>query len=213
MDIISNFKKIKDNVYNINKNVIVIAVSKTFSLDQVQPLINYGHLDYGENKVQEAKDKWSKIIIHNSKLRLHMIGKLQTNKVQDAVKLFNFIHSLDNEKLAFKLSIYEKQLSKKLKYFIQVNFDNDQRKSGISPDRIEQFINYCKLDCNLNIIGFMCIPPLGTNPDGFFLKLKNLANEYNLTELSMGMSADYKNAIQLGSTFIRIGSSIFGNRS
>lgn len=213
MDIISNFKKIKENVYNINQNAIVIAVSKTFSLDQVQPLINYGHLDYGENKVQEAKDKWSKIIIHNSKLRLHMIGKLQTNKVQDAVKLFNFIHSLDNEKLAFKLSIYEKQLSKKLKYFIQVNFDNDQRKSGISPDRIEQFINYCKLDCNLNIIGFMCIPPLGANPDGFFLRLKNLANEYHLTELSMGMSADYKNAIQLGSTFIRIGSSIFGNRS
>lgn len=213
MDIISNFKKIKENVYNINKNVIVIAVSKTFSLDQVQPLINYGHLDYGENKVQEAKDKWSKIIIHNSKLRLHMIGKLQTNKVQDAVKLFNFIHSLDNEKLAFKLSIYEKQFSKKLKYFIQVNFDNDQRKSGILPNRIGQFINYCKLDCNLNIIGFMCIPPLGSNPNDFFLKLKNLANEYNLTELSMGMSADYKNAIQLGSTFIRIGSSIFGSRN
>lgn len=213
MFVLESFKKIKEDVNQINKKVTIVVVSKTFPLSKVQPLIDIGHIDYGENKVQEAKEKWSQCLNNNSNLKLHMLGRLQTNKAYDAVKLFDYVHSLDNEKLATKLSLYEKDLSKKLKYFIQVNIDNELQKSGVSCDHLTAFMKFCKLDCGLNIIGLMCLPSINSNPGVAFSKLKFLAKDLNLTELSMGMSSDYKIAIQNGATFIRIGSNIFGNRN
>ena len=212
MSVLESFKKIKENVNQINKKVEIIVVSKTFPLDKVQPIINSGHIHYGENKVQEAKEKWSKYLNNNLNLKLHMIGKLQTNKAYDAVKLFDYVHSLDNQKLAIKLSLYEKDLSKKLKYFIQVNVDNEVHKSGIAPDKLKDFFKFCKIDCDLNVIGLMCLPSINSDPSFVFSKFKVLAKDLNLAELSMGMSGDYKIAIQNGATFIRVGSSIFGNR-
>ncbi len=213
MSALESFKKIQENVNQINNKVTIIVVSKTFPIAKVQPLINSGHIDYGENKVQEAKEKWSQYLDTNSNIKLHMIGRLQTNKAYEAVKLFDYVHSLDNEKLAEKLSLYEKDLSKKLKYFIQVNIDNELQKSGIACDNLKSFIKFCKFDCGLNIIGLMCLPSINSNPSIAFSKLKVLANDVNLTELSMGMSSDYKIAIQNGATFIRIGSNIFGSRN
>ena len=213
MSALESFKKIQENVNKINNKVTIIVVSKTFPLVKVQPLINSGHIDYGENKVQEAKEKWSQYLDTNSNIKLHMIGRLQTNKAYDAVKLFDYVHSLDNEKLAKKLSVYEKDLSKKLKYFIQVNIDNELQKSGIACNNLKSFMNFCKFDCGLNIIGLMCLPSINSNPSIAFLKLKALAKDVNLTELSMGMSGDYEIAIQNGATFIRIGSNIFGSRN
>lgn len=212
MSVLESFKKIKENVNQINKKVEIIVVSKTFSFDKVQPLINSGHIHYGENKVQEAKKKWSQYLNNNSNIKLHMIGRLQTNKAYDAVKLFDYIHSLDSEKLAIKLSLYEKDLSKKLKYFIQVNVDNEFQKSGIVPDKLKDFFKFCKIDCGLDVIGLMCLPPINSDPSIVFSKFKVLTKDLNLAELSMGMSGDYKIAIQNGATFIRVGSSIFGNR-
>jgi pyridoxal phosphate enzyme (YggS family) len=213
MSVLENFKKIKDNVNKINVNTTIIAISKTFSLQHIRPLIDFGHLHYGENKVQETSDKWSDLLNVNSSLKLHLVGKLQSNKAYDAVKLFSYIHSLDNEKLALKLAKSEKELSKKLSYFIQVNFSDEKQKSGISEKNLSNFIKFCKVENNLNLIGLMCLPPVNIDPTDYFLRLKHLAKEFNLDQLSMGMSGDYKNAIKCGSTYIRIGSSIFGNRS
>lgn len=212
MNIITNYKNIINDVYAINKKVTLIAVSKTYSLNYIKPLIDFGHLDFGENKVQEALNKWSKILFELTNLKLHMLGKIQTNKAHDVVSLFSYVHSLDSEKLVLKLSKAEKDLSKKLKYFIQINIGSEIQKSGIQINELKNFLDFCKRENNLNIIGLMCLPPIGTDPVKYFLQLRNMAHENNFYELSMGMSNDYKVAVENGSTFIRIGSKIFGTR-
>ena len=212
MNIITNYKKIIDEVYAINKKITLIAVSKTYPLSYLKPLIDFGHLDFGENKVQEALNKWSEILSELTNLKLHMLGKIQTNKAHDVVSLFSYVHSLDSEKLVLKLSKAEKDLSKKLKYFIQINIGSEIQKSGIEIHELKNFLNFCKKENNLNIIGLMCLPPIETDPVKYFLQLKNMAYENNFYELSMGMSNDYKAAVENGSTFIRIGSKIFGAR-
>jgi hypothetical protein len=212
MNIISNYKKIIDEVYAINKKITLIAVSKTYPLSYIKPLIDFGHLDFGENKVQEALNKWSKTLSELTNLKLHMLGKIQTNKAHDVVSLFSYVHSLDSEKLVLKLSKAEKDLSKKLKYFVQINIGSEIQKSGIQIHELKNFLNFCKKENNLNIIGLMCLPPIETDPVKYFLQLKNMAHENNFYELSMGMSNDYKVAVENGSTFIRIGSKIFGAR-
>ena len=212
MNIITNYKNIINDVYAINKKVTLIAVSKTYPLSYIKPLIDFGHLDFGENKVQEALNKWSKILSELTNLKLHMLGKIQSNKVHDVVSLFSYVHSLDSEKLVLKLSKAEKDLSKKLKYFIQINIGSEIQKSGIHINELKNFLNFCKKENNLNIIGLMCLPPIETDPVKYFLQLRNMAHENNFYELSMGMSNDYKTAVENGSTFIRIGSKIFGAR-
>lgn len=212
MNIITNYKNIINDVYAINKKVTLIAVSKTYPLSYIKPLIDFGHLDFGENKVQEALNKWSKILSELTNLKLHMLGKIQSNKAHDVVSLFSYVHSLDSEKLALKLSKAEKDLSKKLKYFIQINIGSEIQKSGIHINELKNFLNFCKKENNLNIIGLMCLPPIETDPVKYFLQLRNMAHENNFYELSMGMSNDYKTAVENGSTFIRIGSKIFGAR-
>ena len=212
MNIITNYKNIINDVYAINKKVTLIAVSKTYPLSYIKPLIDFGHLDFGENKVQEALNKWSKILADLTNLKLHMLGKIQTNKAHDVVSLFSYVHSLDSEKLVLKLSKAEKDLSKKLKYFIQINIGSEIQKSGIHINELKNFLNFCKKENNLNIIGLMCLPPIETDPVKYFLQLRNMAHENNFYELSMGMSNDYKAAVENGSTFIRIGSKIFGAR-
>ena len=189
----------------------IIAVSKTFSLDKIMPLINHGHYDYGENKVQEALEKWTKIKVEKPKLKLHLVGKLQTNKVKFAVKLFDFIHSVDSKKLAKK--IYDEQINqnKKVKVFIQVNIGNEEQKSGVLKNDLNDFYHYCK-DLNLDVIGLMCIPPFNSDPNPFFQELNDLNKNFNLEELSMGMSSDYLKAVENYSTYLRIGSAIFGER-
>ena len=190
----------------------IICVSKTFSIERLKPLIDLGHTHYGENKVQEAIQKWSEIKVINNDIKLHMIGKLQTNKAKKAVKLFDFIHSLDNEKLADVLHKNEMELDKKLSYFIQVNLGDEEQKSGISERNVESFLNYCKDEKNLNVIGLMIIPPNATNPSEYFKKLKDLNSNLGLSELSMGMSSDYIEAVKYNSTYLRIGSAILGER-
>ena len=212
MNIITNYKNIINDVYAINKKVTLIAVSKTYPLSYIKPLIDFGHLDFGENKVQEALNKWSKITSELTNLKLHMLGKIQTNKAHDVVSLFSYVHSLDSEKLVLKLSKAEKDLSKKLKYFIQINIGSEMQKSGIQINELKNFLDFCKKENNLNIIGLMCLPPIETDPVKHFLQLRNMAHENNFYELSMGMSNDYKAAVENGSTFIRIGSKIFGAR-
>jgi pyridoxal phosphate enzyme (YggS family) len=212
MNIISNYKNIINDVHAINKKVTLIAVSKTYPFSYIKPLIDFGHLDFGENKVQEALNKWSKTLFELTNLKLHMLGKIQTNKVHDVVSLFSYVHSLDSEKLVLKLSKAEKDLSKKLKYFIQINIGSEIQKSGIQINELKNFLNFCKKENNLNIIGLMCLPPIETDPVKYFLQLRNMAHENNFYELSMGMSNDYKAAVENGSTFIRIGSKIFGAR-
>jgi len=189
----------------------IIAVSKTFELDKILPLINHGHLDFGENKVQEAIKKWTDIKNKKPEIQLHMIGKLQSNKVKFAVKLFDFIHSVDNEKLAKKIAEEQLKLKKKIKIFIQVNVGNESQKSGINSNNISNFLNYCE-NLDLDVVGLMCIPPESSDPKVFFEQMNELAKKYNLKELSMGMSSDYLKAAQLNSTYLRIGSSIFGQR-
>ncbi len=189
----------------------IIAVSKTFTLDKVLPLINHGHLDFGENKVQEAIKKWTDIKNKKPQIQLHMIGKLQSNKVKFAVKLFDYIHSVDNEKLAKKISEEQLKLKKNIKIFIQINLGNETQKSGIHPGSIGNFLNYCE-KLNLNVIGFMCIPPEDSDSKIFFEQMTLLAKKYNLKELSMGMSSDYLDAVRLNSSYLRIGSKIFGKR-
>jgi len=214
-NIVESFNKIKLNISSQkpSKNVNIVAVSKTFTLDHIRPLIEHGHNHYGENKVQEATAKWSTIKEENKSLKLHMVGKLQSNKAKDAIKLFDYIHSLDSQKLADVLAKHEVNLNKKIKYFIQVNIANETQKSGIPVSELESFYNYCLNDVNLNIIGLMVLPPNDSNSEKYFKYLHNLNKTLGLENLSMGMSSDYLEAVRHGSTFIRVGSSIFGPRS
>ncbi len=213
--IVERFEKIKLNISSMKpiQKVKIIAVSKTFSLDHINPLISYGHLHFGENKVQEASVKWSKIKSENSNIKLHMIGKLQSNKAKEAVKLFDYIHSLDNQKLADTLAKHQMAIKKKLNYFIQVNIGNEIQKSGVLVNELDSFYNYCKYQINLNIKGLMVIPPNDNNSEKYFKSLSELNKSLALQDLSMGMSADYLEAIKHGATFVRVGSSIFGARS
>ncbi len=205
--------KIKSNLNNLNIKELpkIIAVSKTFSIDKIQPLINHGHLHFGENKVQEAIEKWSDIKKKIPEIQLHMIGKLQSNKVKFAIKLFDFIHSVDNKKLMKKISDEQKKLNKKIQVFLQVNIGNEPQKSGIEEDNIQDFINYSE-ELNLNLLGLMCIPPADKDPIIFFEKMNTLNKKFGFKELSMGMSSDYLKAVENFSTYLRIGSSIFGQR-
>ena len=214
INIIERFDKINSNIKKLNfdKKVKIIAVSKTFSIEHIKPLIDYGHNHFGENKVQEAISKWTDIKKQNDHIKLHMVGRLQSNKAKDAVKLFDFIHSLHNQKLADTLSKHQNNLQKKLKYFIQVNIGNELQKSGIKVSELEAFYNYCINEANLKIVGLMIIPPNDNKPDKYFKSLSELNKSLALEELSMGMSADYEKAINQGATFVRIGSSIFGSR-
>ena len=213
--IIERFKKIQSNIASLEliKPVNIIAVSKTFPLEHIQPLVDHGHIHYGENKVQEASAKWTDLKKKNQNLKLHMIGKLQSNKAKDAVKIFDYIHSLDNQKLADALAKHQKNFNKSLEYFIQVNIGNELQKSGISVNELDSFYNYCSKEINLKIIGLMVIPPNDNNSNKYFKSLNELNKSLTLKNLSMGMSADYIDAIKNGSTFVRIGSSIFGARS
>lgn len=200
-------QKLQENNFTNQPNII--AVSKTFKLDHIIHLINHGHTHYGENKVQEALEKWEKVKKENNNIKLHLIGKLQTNKVKFAVKIFDYIHSLDSEKLANKIALYENQ---RIKLFIQVNIGNEEQKSGISINKLDDFYNFCK-ELKLNVIGLMCIPPLDDNPIIYFKKMLDLKQKLNINELSMGMSSDYLDALEHGSTYLRIGSDIFGKRN
>ncbi len=212
--IIQRFNKIKSNITSIKpiRPVNIVAVSKTFSLNHIQPLIDHGHNHFGENKVQEAFSKWHELKKSNNSLNLHMIGKLQSNKAKKAVEIFDYIHSLDNQKLADILSREQQNLGKKLKYFIQVNIGNELQKSGVQAQELDNFYNYCIKEKNLNVIGLMVIPPNDNNTNKYFKNLDELNNSLSLKELSMGMSADYYEAIKNNATFVRIGSLIFGNR-
>jgi pyridoxal phosphate enzyme (YggS family) len=208
--IISKFENIKSLINN--SNVKIVAVSKTFSYDRISPLVDYGHLHFGENKVQEAQSKWIDIKKNNPNLNLHMIGKLQSNKAKEAVKLFDYIHSLDSQKLANTLAKQENNLNRKLKYFIQVNIGNETQKSGIGINLLDDFYYYCVKDLKINIVGLMAIPPIDGKADDYFKKLMELNKLLGLKELSMGMSSDFKVALKYESTFVRIGSNIFGSR-
>jgi len=213
-NIINIQNSIKSKISNLNQNITIpkiVAVSKTFELDQILPLINYGHIDYGENKVQEAINKWADIKHKSKFIKLHLIGKLQTNKVKPALKLFDFIHSLDNEKLAKKISDEQIKQNIKPKIFIQINIGNEKQKSGIDKDNLKEFYNYCK-SLRLDVIGTMCIPPIEENSVKYFKEMNSINQELKFSELSMGMSDDYLNAIEYHSTYLRIGSSIFGKR-
>jgi len=212
--IIERFNKIKSNINSLKpiKPVNIVAVSKTFSLSHIQPLINHGHNHFGENKVQEAVSKWREVK-KNSQLNLHMIGKLQSNKVREAIQIFDYIHSLDNQKLADVIAKRQIELNKEIKFFIQVNIGNELQKSGIPVDELDAFYNYCTVEKNLKIVGLMIIPPNDKNTKKYFNSLNELSTSLALQETSMGMSADYLDAVRYGSTYVRIGSSIFGDRS
>ena len=202
--------RLKDQ--NITNTPKVIAVSKTFNLDKILPLIDYGHLDYGENKVQEALEKWYEIKLTKRDLKLHLIGKLQTNKVKQAVKVFDYIHSVDSEKLAKKIADEEDKQGKKIKIFIQVNIGDEKQKSGVNKNHLSELYQFCKI-LKLDVIGLMCIPPFDKDPKKYFREMNVLNKNLNLKELSMGMSSDYLSALDHSATYLRIGSSIFGNRN
>ena len=191
----------------------IVVVTKTFPLNKILPLLENGHIHYGENKIQEAENKWIDTKNRYKNLQLHMIGKLQTNKAKKAVKLFNYIHSLDDDRLALKLSHHEKELNKKVKLFIQVNLADEPQKSGIMFNDLNNFYNYCTKDLSLNVIGLMCMPPVDSNSQEYFKKLKKAAQQLNLEDLSMGMSSDYEQAILSGSTYLRLGTIILGERN
>ena len=191
----------------------IVVVTKTFPLNKILPLLESGHIHYGENKIQEAENKWIDTKNRYKNLQLHMIGKLQTNKAKKAVKLFNYIHSLDDDRLALKLSHHEKELNKKVKLFIQVNLAEEPQKSGIMFNDLNNFYNYCTKDLSLNVIGLMCMPPVDSNSQEYFKKLKKAAEQLNLEDLSMGMSSDYEQAILSGSTYLRLGTTILGERN
>lgn len=211
---IKNLNIIKEKIKTKENNVInIIAVSKTFQMHHIKPLIDHGHIHFGENKVQEAIEKWSNIKEEFKTLKLHMIGKLQTNKVKYVVPLFDYIHSLDNLKLAEKISQEQIKNKKKLKIFIQVNIGDEDQKSGIEPNQLKEFYSECKNKLDLDIIGLMCIPPKSEDPKKYFTQMNELKKNLNFNELSMGMSSDYKEAIDSGATFIRVGSKIFGERT
>ena len=212
---IVNLNLIKEDLKNkINNyhNVKIIAVSKTFPIKAIMPLIEYGHLEYGENKVQEAITKWTDIKLANSNIKLHLIGKLQTNKVKFAIRLFDYIHSVDTKKLAKKIADEELKQNKKIKIFLQVNIGDEEQKSGINKDYLNDFYLYCK-NLNLDVVGLMCIPPADDKSENFFKEMALLSKKLNLKELSMGMSSDYIEAAKNSATYIRIGSNIFGKRS
>jgi len=215
---VQNLINIKNNINSkleylkINKCPNIIAVSKTFKLERIMPLIQYGHFDYGENKVQEAIEKWPDVKKDNPKIKLHMIGKLQTNKVKFAVKVFDYIHSVDSFKLAEKIATEQKKLNKNIKIFIQVNLANEIQKSGVNKKDLSDLVDCCKIN-HLNVLGLMCIPPLNTDLNIYFKEMQVLNKSYNFDDLSMGMSSDYLQAAANSSTYLRIGSSIFGKRS
>ena len=209
MQIIINYNQIINKISLLSKSTKLIVVCKNQDFKNIDFIIKQGHSDFGENKVQEASFKWKNIILNNSQLQLHLLGKLQSNKAKDAFKIFTYIHTLDTEKLAKIFAKLENENLKKIKYFIQVNIGNEPQKNGISVDQVSQFTKYCLNDLKLNIIGLMCIPPYEDNPSQYFKKLSELAIENNLKELSMGMSNDYECAINNGATFVRIGSKIF----
>ena len=217
----TNLKKLEftQNKINeiINKKQLktkpkMIVVTKTFPIENITPLLESGHLHYGENKIQEAESKWNEIRKNYKNLCLHMVGKLQSNKAKKAVDLFDYIHSLDNEKLALKISQYQKELNKSVKIFIQVNFADEKQKSGLSLNNLKSFYDFCLNDLSLNVIGLMCLPPIDTNSDKYFKLLKKASDNLNLKELSMGMSSDFENAVINGSTFLRLGTLIMGER-
>ena len=213
--IIERFNKIKANINEIKpkKKIKIVAVSKTFDLDHIKPLIDHGHEHFGENKVQEALTKWKEIKIFKPNLKLHMVGKLQSNKAKSAVEIFDYIHSLDNQKLADILAKSQKNKNKSLKYFIQVNIGNELQKSGINVSELDSFYTYCTQEIKINVVGLMVIPPNDGQTIKYFKSTEEINNSFALNELSMGMSADYLEAIKHSATFVRIGSSIFGSRS
>ena len=216
--IVQNLVNIKDNIKSNlpsqknQKLPKIIAVSKTFGMDKILPLIEHGHLDFGENKVQEAIEKWSELKLNNNNIKLHLIGGLQTNKVKLAVKLFDYIHSVDSEKLAKKISIEQQKQKKKVRVFIQVNIGNESQKFGVDKLLVSELCSYCKT-LDLDVVGLMCIPPLNKPSEIFFKEMSEMNKKLNLEELSMGMSSDYLNAIKNSATYVRIGSNIFGERN
>ena len=210
VSVINNFEKIKKLINNSPVNII--AVSKSFQYEHIKPLVDIGHNHFGENKIQEAKNKWSKVKDSMKTINLHMIGKLQSNKAKEAINLFEYIHSVDSPKLASLLSKFENSLNKKRKYFIQVNIGREKQKSGIVIDQLDSFYTYCTKELNLNVIGLMIIPPNDGNESVYFKNLMELNHSLGLHELSMGMSGDFMEAIKYKSTFVRIGSAIFGDR-
>jgi len=213
LNVIKN--KVKDiiNKKQLKIDPKIIVVTKTFPLNKIMPLIDTGHIHYGENKIQEAENKWLETKSRYKDLQLHMIGQLQTNKAKKAVKLFDYIHSLDNDKLALKLSQYQKELSKKIKLFIQVNLTDEKQKVGVMLNELNHFYNYCTKELSLNIIGLMCLPPIDSNSYEYFESLKKIADKLNVKELSMGMSSDFEQAILNGSTYLRLGTVILGKRT
>ena len=209
---IDNNIKVYFNKLNINSKSKIIAVSKTFKIDKILPLIEYGHIDFGENKVQEAIEKWTDIKKTNPQIKLHMIGKLQTNKVKYAVRIFDYIHSVDSAKLAKKIADEQNKINKKIKVFLQINIGDEDQKSGINKAEANQLVTYCK-EIGLDLIGLMCIPPANIDPNNYFEEMNKLNKYFGLEDLSMGMSSDYLIAAQHFATYVRVGSSIFGNRN
>ena len=216
-NVVKNLLEIENNIKlhlsesNIKQYPKIIAVSKTFKIDKILPLIEHGHIHYGENKVQEAIEKWTEIKKNYSKIKLHMIGKLQSNKVKLAVQLFDYIHSVDSRKLAKKISDEQLKINKKIKVFLQVNIGNEDQKSGINKNEISQLVSYCN-EIELDVVGLMCIPPINIEPENYFVEMKKLNKKLGFTELSMGMSSDFLVAARHSSTYVRIGSRIFGQR-
>jgi pyridoxal phosphate enzyme (YggS family) len=212
MGILDSYQHILSNINNFSNKTILIIVSKTFPISHIKPLIDHGHTHFGENRVQESINKWKPLLDVNSDLKIHLIGKLQTNKVVEAIHHFSFIHSLDSEKLALKVSKEQQNFNKNLNYFIQVNIGQENQKSGISISDAKSFINFCRKELKINIIGLMCLPPFGEDPIKYFNNLKKIASDNDLSNLSMGMSNDYLEALKCGSNYLRIGSLILGQR-
>lgn len=217
MNILNNYNAIFNNInsikkINLVKNINIIIVSKTITIEKIQPLINVHHIHFGENKFQEAKSKWLITKKKHPNIKLHFLGKLQSNKVDDTYEFFDFIHSLDSKKVALKIFENEKKYKKNIPLFVQVNIGREDQKGGIAIEDTRDFVEFCLKDLKLNIIGLMCIPPFKENPNKYFKNLKDLASKCNLSELSMGMSSDYKSAVEHGATFVRIGTAIFGER-
>ena len=210
---VKNLLNVENNIkkLNISNNPKIVAVSKTFKIDKILPLLEHGHIDFGENKVQEALEKWTSIKKNNSRVKLHMIGKLQTNKVKFAVQIFDFIHSVDSEKLAKKIAEEQHKINKKIKVFLQVNIGDESQKSGINKNEISKYVPYCK-EIGLDLIGLMCIPPVDIDSEIYFKQMKRLNEDQGFKELSMGMSSDFITAAKYSATYVRVGSSIFGKR-
>ena len=215
MSILTNFEKIKQEIRNNSpqNEVEIIAVSKTFSIEHIMPLVEHGHKHFGENKVQEAEKKWKELKKLKKDLSLHMIGRLQSNKAKKAVELFDFVHSLDSEKLAKELSKRQKEINRNLDYFIQVNLGSEEQKGGVEISKLKNFYDYCVKELNLSVLGLMAIPPNDQNPERHFKKISDLNRQFNFRNLSIGMSNDYLPAIKYGASHVRIGSAIFGSRN